>query len=701
MKFGAWIFAATLAATAAACGETNAEDRSPANHTRSDGRGISNNTRLYPHFYSRPRGGKPTSGTQAESANTSADKGQVNFGSRSYRLKSAGPAAGIRGYPRHSGSSGMRRIGSGMHRNRDAIGRTTDGRSVFDSEFDSNGSDSDGSTKLRGTRNRSEKRPEGNRLKHADYNHDADNNDADAVHHIGGRQAAPQRRDHRHAGDSQPRRTAGPLKPPVPPIPQRRSSQSRSGGIRRATFSRSKLVTEDIPAGPQTPMVRVKWEQRSDLNVGQECECQLVVKNTGSIDAHHVLVMADFPESVRVTGAQPEPVEAKEQAVWKFDGLAAGEERVIQITMIPSRPGRLRTTASVRFTGRAGGDFIVKEPMLKVSMSGPAEVMVGEAASQLIEISNPGTGIAKNVAIEAWIPKGLEHPRGDRLMMDIGALNPGESRKVRLSLTAIEGGKQSIRVKATSQATLAQQGERTVNVESPSLQVAIDGPKLRYVGRNAAYIIKITNDGTVATNNVRVRHQLPDGCRFLKADHGGSYNADKRSIGWFVGRVKPGQTVTVKAVVASTQLGQQMHRAGAISEQGARAETTFTTKVDGTSSLEVEIHNPDDPVEVGLATTYEIRVRNTGTKADSNVALTCELPEDVELLGAKGPTRAVAEKGQVVFKGLGELPPGKTALYRIQVRGTAPGNHRLRVRLSSESVSQPLIYDEVTKFYAD
>ena len=496
-------------------------------------------------------------------------------------------------------------------------------------------------------------------------------------------------------------RTAGfHLKPPVPEIS--RPLKPAAGKIRRISLSTPALMaTAKIPTGAQSPTVTVEWRKDGDINVGQECVCRLVVKNSGSVEAKDVLVETNFPATVRLTGATPAPADTRGRTVWKFASLKPGQEETIEIKLIPSKRGAITAKAAVRFTGFAVSDFTVKEPLLTLAMTGAAKVNVGDAASQFIVISNPGTGVAKNVSIEAWIPKGLEHPRGKHLAMSIGSLNPGESRKVRLSLTATSGGKQAVKVKATADATGARQEQRVVEVASPSLKVAMAGPGLRYVGRSALYTITISNDGSIPTNNVRVVHKLPEGFRFVKADRGGSYDAEKRTISWFVGRVESGKKLNVQAVVAASKLGQHLHRAGAISEQAAKAEAEMTTKVEGIASLIVDISDLDDPVEVGTETAYEVRVRNTGSKAASNVQITCELPAGLELIGAKGPARAVAKQGQVVFGKLPPLAPGKAAIYRVTVRGKTAGDKRFRVRLSSDTITKSLTYDEQTRFYGE
>lgn len=477
----------------------------------------------------------------------------------------------------------------------------------------------------------------------------------------------------------------------------------------RGALSQSSGYSADLslPAGAArshqaaSPLVTARWVKRSPINVGQECECHLIVKNAGGMTAKEVVVDGYFPASVRLTKADPQPIENGDHLSWQFASLSPGDEQVIRVRMIPSQRGELATTARVRFTEEASVRFDVEEPLLKVSMQGPKQVMLGDPASQIILVSNPGTGVATNVTVEAMIPQGLEHPRGERLLMEIGALNPGESRTVRLALAAIEGGEQTLNVKATADAGLKQQIDSVVEVVAPKLTVNLEGPSLRYLGRSANYVLTVTNDGAGASNNVQVMETIPEGFRFLRAVKGGQYDDLKKTTTWFVGRMEPGESRQVSMELAATRLGSYVHHARAVSEHSAVAEAQLKTMVDGTASLVLEVVDLDDPVEIGTETAYEVRIRNEGSKAAQTVGLSCETPQGVELLDAAGPTAFVANQGRVEFKPLKTLPAGKTAIYRVQVRGTIGGNRRFRAHLTSDSIQEPLTVEELTRFYGE
>src|SRR5580692_8666695 len=68
----------------------------------------------------------------------------------------------------------------------------------------------------------------------------------------------------------------------------------------------------------QAPTVCVQWVKRSPIVVGQECQCDLVVKNAGKTPARDLMVDAYFPVTVRLTHADPMPTDNTDHVTWSF-----------------------------------------------------------------------------------------------------------------------------------------------------------------------------------------------------------------------------------------------------------------------------------------------------------------------------------------------------------------------------------------------
>lgn len=450
-----------------------------------------------------------------------------------------------------------------------------------------------------------------------------------------------------------------------------------------------------------TAVVSLKWKLHGDINVGQECECSLIVANTSGVAAKDVIVEASFPSSVRLLSAKPEPSESIERLVWEFTELAAGSKTDIRIRLIPSVPGELATSANVRFTGISTASFQVEEPKLLVTIKGPETAVVGDSATQMVTISNPGTGVAQNVVLEAVIPEGLEHAKGRELSIGVGSLGPGESRSIRLALAAVGGGDHIVLVNAHGAASLRQRAASRINVIAPSLDIAITGPKLRYINRRGKYQVKVTNDGGASSDNVRVYHELPEGFEFVKASNGGKSDSSGRGVTWYVGHLDAGQSVQLNVELIPKTIGDYSHHVRVTADEGSHQEARLQTKVEGSAALVLVLDDRDDPIETGSETWIEARVENRGTKAAANMGISIELPTGIELLDAKGPSDFIAENGLLVFKSIDQLKPKEIVTYRLHVIGREAGNRRFRARLTSDSIQQPLIVEELTRFYGE
>jgi uncharacterized repeat protein (TIGR01451 family) len=272
---------------------------------------------------------------------------------------------------------------------------------------------------------------------------------------------------------------------------------------------------------------------------------------------------------------------------------------------------------------------------------------------------------------------------------------------VRLPLSAIAGGKHIVQVQAQAEGGLVQQASCAVTVIAPQMSTAISGPSLRYLGRRATYSIVVTNDGTVPSENVRVMHKVPEAFKFVNADHGGQYDSGTQLLSWFVGELEPGQSLQLGATLECREIGEFTHFVRATNDQGAVSDTHVTTAVEGTPLLSMSVKDLEDPVEIGAETAYEVEIKNEGSAAAQRIQLTCELPESVKLLDIAGPTSHREAAGVIAFAPIEQLLPGETATVRVSVRAQKPGNVRLRAQLSSDSVEDPVVEEELTKFYGE
>ena len=127
--------------------------------------------------------------------------------------------------------------------------------------------------------------------------------------------------------------------------------------------------------------------------------------------------------------------------------------------------------------------------------------------------------------------------------------------------------------------------------------------------------------------------------------------------------------------------------------------------MDGIAALRMELIDTIDPVEKGHETVYEVRVTNTGTKADTNVIVACPIPAAMKFVRADGPTghtaTALNNCTVVKFDPVRELAPKTEAVFRIVVKAAATGDIRFKATMNSDALSTSVAKEESTRVYGD
>ena len=123
---------------------------------------------------------------------------------------------------------------------------------------------------------------------------------------------------------------------------------------------------------------------------------------------------------------------------------------------------------------------------------------------------------------------------------------------------------------------------------------------------------------------------VPVGFKFQNASSPGRYDEVTRTVTWVLNDVLPGQNRELTLELVPTQSGDHKLVAQVNSARGLKSEAEIRTHVEGLSSVEVEITNLDNAVEVGTESAFEIKVTNTGTKMETNLQLVCELADQLE-----------------------------------------------------------------------
>ena len=454
--------------------------------------------------------------------------------------------------------------------------------------------------------------------------------------------------------------------------------------------------------GAQTQQLTLEKFAPDEIQVGKPAIFQIKLRNTGSVAAHDVEIHDELPRGTRLLSTNPRAsVGVRGELVWPVGTIKPGEEVTAEIELMPVAEGEIGSVASVRFTTDVSVRTRATKPELVVQTSAPAQVLIGQDMTLTITVSNPGSGTATNVVLEERVPPGFVHPAGTELEYEVGDLMPNESRQLQLNLTAERPGPTANVLVARGDASLEVEDQVPIEVVAPQLDVLVEGPKRRYLDREATYTLSITNPGTAPAQQVALVAHLPPGLRFVKANNAGHYDEASQSVHWQLEELPVQETGQVMLTAMPVEIGQQVLAVRATSDLGLSVERELPVTVEGIAAILFEVVDVDDPVEVGGETTYEIRVLNQGSKEATNVRLAVLLPPEMRPVAAEGPARYALEPNRVLFEGLSRLAPKADTTYRVRVQGLQPGDLRVRVQLTTDEIRTPVTKEESTRVYSD
>jgi uncharacterized repeat protein (TIGR01451 family) len=454
--------------------------------------------------------------------------------------------------------------------------------------------------------------------------------------------------------------------------------------------------------GVQSPQLSIQKFAPKEVQVGKPATFRVTVSNTGSTPACEVEVCDQVPRGARLVGTTPQAKRGvRGEIVWTLGTIRPGEEVKVEMQVVPTAEGEIGSVATVHFGADASARSTVTRPQLVVESKVPAKVMIGDQVTLSIVISNPGTGVATGVVLLERIPPGLQHPAGSELEYQVGDLRPGESRKLELPLVANRAGIVSNVIAARGDGDLQAHNECKLEVVAPQLDVVVDGPKRRYLERQATYQLSVTNAGTAAAKGVDLVAQLPPGLKFMSANNAGYYEESTRTVHWRLEELPANETGSVELITMPVEPGQHAIKLRGTADKGLVAEKEQPVLVEGIAAILFQVADSVDPLEIGGQTTYEVHVVNQGSKAAANVRMTIDLPAELKPLAAEGPTRYMVEGNRIRFDGMSQLPPKAETTYRVRVKALKPGDLRARFQLSSDDMRTPVTKEESTRVYAD
>lgn len=467
--------------------------------------------------------------------------------------------------------------------------------------------------------------------------------------------------------------------------------------------------------------------------VGDTLVYRLDVRNPGDLTAKEVIVSDQLSEGMTFVSSNPPAQPAGGKLEWRLGDLLAGEGRTIEVNFRADRPGTLNNCASVATAGGltaqdcAATTVLVQS--LRVDVSGPTQVAVGQEATFEARVTNAGAVPATGLILIDRYDPGLQHVSNTNPMeRDLGDLQPGETRVISITFRAAAAGRlcHTVEVQAAGGPGVLGSGEACVTAigaggappavgggatapraapaapaQRPTLTLKKTGPDKLNIGDIAKFNIDVTNTGNVAATRLKVVDHYDPSLDPTDATIGWKWTG--ADMVWEVDELAPGKTIRLQVnCKCLAQAAKSCNRATVSCQEGAQATDEACLSISPPpGGVSVVIAEDADPVTVEDQATYKVRVTNHGQTSDRQVVLVVTVPAGMIPLhiGTKGPSGVKTSiDGQTVrFDPVAEMKPGDRLDYEVRVRAEQPGAARCRAQVTSQNLKSPVVAEETTQ----
>jgi uncharacterized repeat protein (TIGR01451 family) len=323
------------------------------------------------------------------------------------------------------------------------------------------------------------------------------------------------------------------------------------------------------------------------LAPAQPAFLEIHVRNRGNAAADDVRVTASVPKGWAVLEIEPKSELSSNGLRWSLGTLEAQGLRVLRVRLSPAAgepaPAELRSDVNVAYQARVADSATAAMkrpgseqrtvplsstgqspapsfgiPKLKLRVTGPDATSVGETASLVIDVTNTGGTEAVDVTLQTILPFGLTHPGGNDLELEVGGLQPGETRRVPLILTPSQAGEFRHRIRATLDGAIAAEREICLSVADCKIAMEANGPRRLCPQWTGTFELLVRNDDKQPMQQVEVTVEIPKGLDVVLIGDDGSYDPKNRTIRWSVSGLKPDELQTFVWSVIARAVGDQV-----------------------------------------------------------------------------------------------------------------------------------------------
>jgi len=321
--------------------------------------------------------------------------------------------------------------------------------------------------------------------------------------------------------------------------------------------------------GPETTVSGLKLTLQAPAQtlLCDEIAEKIKIENTGS----------DLMEDIRISQALPEGLttsEGKNVLEIRAGKLAGSEKKTFDVKLKAQKIGsyshKVKAVASNGLSiSAAPVTTVVKQPMLKIAMSGPEKVFMTRDADFKIAIENTGNADSKDTAVAVKIPDSMKFVSAtnggsvskDSVTWALGVLAAPKAVSLSMTLKSVTSG--SVQLAATAKGVCCQEVSAATKIDVqgiPAIHFEVaDTEDPIQVGGTEKFRVIVTNQGSAPDTHIILKVNLEKGFDYVSSSGPTQAKAESAKEIEFspLPSLAPGQKVTWEIVAKATEEGDQ------------------------------------------------------------------------------------------------------------------------------------------------
>lgn len=331
------------------------------------------------------------------------------------------------------------------------------------------------------------------------------------------------------------------------------------------------------------PRLKLQVFAAPEVLIDEEIILKITVANEGTGTARQVKLRETIPKELR----HP----AGDELEYLVGDLEPGKSQELQLALRAVQPGITTNLMQIFAEGNVESEvnktqIAIVSPALKVVADGPSRRFLEREAVYTISVSNPGTAPANQVALKTVLPAGMKFVKTDSsgrydaatrtvhwLLDELPAQRTGN---VKLTLLPIDVGDHALQISAAANRGLQAQAQQTTSVEGVAavLFQVVDLEDPVEIGGETVYEIRLVNQGSKASSNLRVVAELSPAFKFLGAEGETEFDVQGNQVLFQpIAKLAPKANTTIRVRVQGIQSGDGRFRVQLMTDEMSRPVT--------------------------------------------------------------------------------------------------------------------------------